>query len=359
MTLLLRALVSWLLALGWAAIVSLGALCLGFGNFVVAWQSFTAQGFEQKPLRNVPILGAWAEAFGVGEAPLAALFAFMLTLVMNVTIATTAKALGHALRSYFDRRQVLRSPDAAFRASASDYLDTTIRHCVWAAVLVIASILIIAYDVAQFRFRYENLFSETSDPTDLLSWAPDTVARLGFYLAAFIRTATWGYIACVVAMAVGVEYTLGRAAEAWHAFHNALEQALVPGAAVPAHETQDASPATETAWAPGNGNGVAITAPPPATPSHDATTQVHPAAPEDPAPVSPPSAPDPPAPLTPRGDGATVDVIVDAGRIESFQLAEVQANGDRFVRDGSGRMLFLRTYWDQVMGNDEHGEAIQ
>jgi hypothetical protein len=105
MAILLRTLVAWLLTLGWALLVSLGTLCLGLGNFVLAWHSFTAQGFEQLPLRHVPLLGGWAEGFGMSEAPLAALFALVLTLAMNFAIMATAKALAHALRCFFDRRQ--------------------------------------------------------------------------------------------------------------------------------------------------------------------------------------------------------------------------------------------------------------
>lgn len=50
-----------------------------------------------------------------------------------------------------------------------------------------------------------------------------------------------------------------------------------------------------------------------------------------------------------------VDVIVAAGRIESFSLAEVQRDSERFVRDGSGRTWFVRSYWEQLIGPNGQG----
>lgn len=354
MVVLLRALVSWLLTLGWALLVSLGALCLGFGNFVVAWQSFTAQGFEPLPLRRVPLLGAWAEGFGVGDAPISALYALVLTLAMNVAIMATVKVQARALQLFFDRRQALRSRDAAVFESAPDYLDQTVRYCIWSATLLVASVLIVGWDVSQFNYRYENLFSPAGDPSEVLGWSPDAVARLGEFVAEFIRTAKWGYIGCVVALAVALEYALTRVAENWHNLHNALDEAVVPTAHVPAQEVDNRptvtfEPAIPDQEAEAEFPGTTAARSNGGTPLAAGTSTV-----ADPTPVSPPPPVDPQPSPAPR-EGAVVDVIVGPGRVESFLLSDVQNDGERFVRDGSGRVWFLRTYWEQLMENKSTG----
>lgn len=354
MTLLIRALVSWLLTLGRTLLVAAGALCLAFGNFVVAWQSFTAQGFEPTPLRQVPMLGPWAEAFGVGDAPIAALYALVLTLTMNVAIMWTVNVLARTLQLFFDLRQAVRSRDGAVFATAPDYRDQTVRYCIWSAALLAASVLIIGWDVSQFNYRYENLFAPVADPSEVLGWAPDAGVRLGEFVAGFIRTAKWGYIGCVVALAVGLEYSLTRVAENWHNLHNALEEAVTPAAHIPAEEVGNrpavapapAIPADETeaefteATATSSNDGAAPTARTPTL--------------TDPAPISPPPVVVPPPSPAPR-EGSMVDVIVAAGRIESFSLAEVQRDSERFVRDGSGRTWFVRSYWEQLIGPNGQG----
>lgn len=357
MLVLARALISWLLTLGWASLISLGALCLAFGNFVVAWQSFTAQGFEPLPLRRVPLLGAWAEGFGIGEAPLAALYALMLTLGMNLAIIATAKAVARALRLFFDRRQALRSNDAGLRASAPDYLDQTVHLCVWSAALLIASILIIRYDVAQFRFRYENLFTQVSDPIDITTWAPDAVARLGQFVATFIRTATWGYVGCVIALAVALEYALGRVGEQWHALHNAID------GAVSLDDQNGEQPAPEPAPLvrplPDFESGGTLPISAVDSVGHIAPSPTSAPGVIDPEPVSPPPSFAPPPAQLARDERAFVDVIIGPGRTETFPLADVQADPDRFVRDGSGRVWFTRSYWSEVIGGDGHAEGAR
>lgn len=358
MTLLVRALLSWILTLGRALLVALAALCLGFGNFVVAWQSFTAQGFEPTPLRHVPMLGAWAEGFGAGAAPIAALYALVLTLTMNVAIMWTVNVLARTLQSFFDRRQALRSRDSAVFASAPDYQDQTVRNCVWSATLLAASVLIVRWDVSQFNYRYENLFSPVTDPSEVLGLAPDAVRRLGEFVAGFIRTAKWGYVGCVVALAVALEYALIRVAENWHNLHNALDAAVTPTTHIPAAEVgntlavapEPETPAqdTEAGFADATATSSNGGAPPTAS-----TTTV-----ADPTPISPPPAVEPPPSPAPR-DGAMVDVIVAPGRVESFPVAEVQTDGQRFVRDGSGRTWFVRSYWEQLMGTNGQGEVTR
>ena len=355
MTVLARALVSWLLTLGFALLVAMGASCLAFGNFVVAWQSFTAQGFEQLPLRRVPLLGWLAEGFGVGDAPIASLYALVLTVAMNLAIIATAKVSARALQLFFDRRQALRSSDPGVQATAPAYLDQTVRLGVYAALLLVASAFIVGYDVAQFRLRYENLFSQATDPSDVLAWAPDPVVRLGGFLAGFIRTATWGYVGCVIALAVALEYALTRVAENWHNLHNALDEAVTSAAHIPAEEVGNRSAVAPEPSIPVDETDAAFAEATAVFPNAGAAPTASTATVPDAAPIAPPRAVETPPSPAPR-DGAMVDVIVAAGRIESFPLAEVQRDSERFVRDGSGRTWFVRTYWEQVLGHHSQGE---
>jgi hypothetical protein len=349
MTVLARALVSWLLTLGFALLVAMGASCLAFGNFVVAWQSFTAQGFEQLPLRRVPLLGWWAEGFGAGEAPIAALYALVLTVAMNLAIMAAAKVSGRTLQLFFDRRQALRSTDAVVQATAPAYLDQTVRFGVYAAFLLVASVFIVGYDVAQFRFRYENLFSQATDPGDVLTWAPDAVARLGGFVAGFIRTATWGYVGCVIALAIALEYALTRVTENWHNLHNALAEAVNPDTQEHYRDLDDRPP-VETRPSTSTGDTetefAQTTAP---DPNDRAPTQAAPVTVTDSVSVPPPPPVDPPPSAVPREE-TLVDVYVGPGRVESHRLAEVQTDAARFVRDGSGRAWFLRAYWEALTG---------
>lgn len=350
MAVLVRALVSWLLTIGWAFLVSLGTLCLAFGNFVVAWQSFTAQGFERSPLRHVPLLGAWAEGFGVGDAPIAALYALVLTVTMNLAIMAAVKVLARTMQLFFEGRQALRSDDPGVLGTAPIYRDQTIRYGIYSATLFVASVLIVGWDVSQFNYRYENLFSPVSDPSEVLSWAPDAAGRLGEFVAEFIRTAKWGYIGCVVALAVALEYAISRAVENWQSLHTALDQAVAMG--VPGDAQLPDGVATRTAAPPVYDQQARADFAVPVTPSWTGGTAAAPSPADMPeaTPVSPPppmtSAPEPAV----LREESAVNVIVAPGRVEQFLLSEVRRDSDRFVRDGSGRAWFLRTYWEQVMG---------
>jgi len=357
MTVLVRALVSWLLALSFALLAVAVAACLFFGNFVVAWQSFSSQGWEQIALGRVPLLGAWAEGFGVGRAPIAALWALVVTGAMNYAIMATTKNLAGIVRAFFDQKQALRSEDAAMRARSVDYRDTMIEHSVWAAGLILFSFLIIRYDVAQFRLRSEGLITGTTDPAEMLRWAPDAVARLGQFFAGFVGTATWGYAGCIIATAIGLEFAIGHAAVRWQALHNAIEAAVSPEDQAPLRQARDPAPVARP-LSDLEGGGVP---PVPAVDSVGYVAPPYPAAPvaADLDPVSPPPPVEPPPAQAVRDEGASVDVIVGPGRTEAFSLADVQAHPERFVRDGSGRVWFTRNYWSQVVSGDGDAEGMR
>jgi hypothetical protein len=180
------------------------------------------------------------------------------------------------------------------------------------------------------------------------------VARLGEFLAGFIRTATWGYVGCVIAMAVALEHGLGRAAERWEALHSAVARALDTEAQAFAEDRQEAPAVAGESPAPVAEPGEEVPAFAEPAVSSVTPTRNTPIinGPVPLEPISPPATPEPP-PAPPPANGPMVEVIVAPGRVDSFPLAEVQADAERFVRDGSGRTWFLRDYWEQVMGN--HG----
>ena len=346
---LLRSFISWLLALGFLLLAVGVAATLFFGNFIVAWQSFLAQGWEQTPLGHVPFLGAWAQGFGVGAAPIAALWALVVTGAMNYTVLAANKNIAEAVRSLFDQRQVLRSDDAAMHTRAADYRDAMIEHGVRAAALIVLCFFIIRYDVNQFRLRSESLVTGASDPTEMLRWAPDAVARLGQFFADFVGTATWGYAACIIATALALEFAIGRAALRWQALLNAVDAAasaedqaaIVQAHGSPENHEHGEAPAISTAEPVDDGRVRQSDTP-------DAI---------DPEPVSPPAPVDPPPAQPTHGESPSVKVIIGPGRTQEFPLADVQADPEHFVRDGSGRVWFTRSYWSQVTSGSGDVEA--
>jgi hypothetical protein len=353
-----RCFVSWLLAEGWLALTIVAALSLAFGNFVVAWQSFAAQGYEQVPLRQIPFLGPWAEAFGLGDAPLAALYALVLTVAMNIAIITSAKMLVRMMQLYFDYRGLLRSPDSSVRGRAADCLDLLLKTALWFAPMLGLSIAIIMFDVAQFRFRYEALFQGLTDPAEALQWAPEPMARLGQFLAGFILTAVWGYMGCVVGVALAMEYGFVRAAEQWQVLDNAIRQAIEGDG------TREAQPAFQQAEVLADARQPAPRAsvgapanPIPAPVSGGAPEAAPVSASRAPEPVAAPQAPTQPPVAAPPQAGPEAEVIVGPGETRHIPLADIEAHPDQFVRDGSGRAWFLRTYYEQgVMGRETQGE---
>lgn len=354
----LRCLVSWILAEGWLALAIVAALSLAFGNFVVAWQSFAAQGYEQVPLRQIPFLGPWAEAFGLGDAPLAALYGLVLTVAMNIAIITSAKMLGRMIQLSFDYRELLRSPDPTVRGRAADCLDLLRKTALWFAPMLGLTILVIMFDVAQFRFRYEVLFRDLMDPAEALQWAPEPMARLGQFLAGFILTAVWGYMGCVVGVALAMEYAFARAAEQWQVLDNAIRQAIEgEGTREEGPASQQAEPLADARQSAHHASVGAPADPVPAPVSGGAPEAPPASAPRAPEPVAAPQAPAQPPVAAPPQAGPEAEVIVGPGETRHIPLAEIEAHPDQFVRDGSGRAWFLRTYYEQgVMGREAQEE---
>ncbi len=343
-----RCLVSWVLAEAWLALTIVATLALAFGNFVVAWQSFEAQGFEPVPLQSIPFLGLVTGAIGLGGFPIAALYALVLTVAMNVAVITAAKILARMIQLYFDYRGVLHSQDPAVQERAADYLDLLLKIACWFLLILVPTILIILFDVKQFRLRYEGLVQDLRDPVEMLHWAPEPVARLGHFLAGFIRTATWGYLGCVVGMALVLEYAFVRAAERWEVLGNAVQEAI-QGEELPAEQPELRRTATEAEPAPVV-HRVPAPAPVESGPGSDGTGRSVRTGSPSPDPVAPPEPPLPPPVTAPPSTGPEIEVIVGPGQIRRISVAELEADPDQFVQDGSGRAWFTRNYYEEVMG---------
>jgi len=343
-----RCLVSWLLAEGWLGLCALATLTLAFGNFVVAWQSFVAQGFEPIPLRHIPFLGPWAEAFALGDAPLASLYALVLTVAMNIAVITSVKMVARMYQLYFDYRDVRRAQDSAVHSRAEDYLDMMLKTGLWLLPMLGFTILVIMWDVAQFRFRYETLFRDLTEPAEVLQWAPEAVARLGHFLARFMLTAVWGYVGCVVGMALAMEYGFMRAGEQWQVLDNAFRQAIEGE-----RTRQEQQPPAPVETLAGAAEPVRQTAGGPrrariAEPVIGGAPEARPASlPRPPEQVAAPE-PSPETPVTapPTGE-PEIEVIVGPGETRRIPLAELEARPDQYVRAESGRAWFLRTYYEQ------------
>lgn len=344
----LRCLTAWILAELWLGLTVLVTALLAFGNFIVAWQSFAAQGFEELPLRHVPFLGLFAEGFGFGDVPLAALYALVLTAATNIAVIALAKELIRMIQLYFDYRGLLRAPDPAERVMAADCLDRLLETALRLVPMLILATLVIRFDVEQFRLRYESLFNSA----EVLDWAPEAVARLGQFLAGFIQTAVWGYVGCVVGVAVAMEYAFVRAAERWQVLDNAIQEFIGE------EQAQGAQPEIQHAAA-GVEVGSMFQGSPAGTRSDRVVTPVIGGAPEPPAspghspePVSPPQVPPVPPVAVPSTAGPEVEVIVGPGETRRIPMAEIERDTERFVRDGSGRAWFLRTYYERVIGRE-------
>jgi hypothetical protein len=350
----LQCFVLWVLALGWLWLTLVATVALAFGNFVVLWQSFEALGYESLPLAEIPFLGAFAVALGLGEAPLASLYALVLTGAMNLLMIATAKILGSLIQTLFDWRQMLRAPEPEIRARAPECGAKLIETAAWLAVLGTLAFLAARWDVAQFEFRQVALATGLVDPEEALAWLPDRAALVGSFLADLVARATWGYVACVAGVALVLEHGFVRAGERWRALTRAIEQA-VGGEGQP--ETRR-SPATRTqatlagpiaAGGQGQAESDAVSRPGSSTAGPRPVSDRVPPAERVPAP-SPAESPITPPP---RSGGPEVDVIVGPGEIRRVPLAEIDANPDRYVRDTSGRQWFLRQYYEDVMGAPE------
>src|ERR1051325_3769818 len=192
MGVLVRAVMSWLFSVAWMLFVGTSATCLGFGNFVLSYESFKEQGFAATPLRHLPLVGEWAEGFGAGNATVAAMYGFVLTLIMNVVLMGTVKKIERAIQMLLDLRQASRSTEPAVLERVPAYRDRAIHNLVVASALIAASVAIVSWDVAQFNFNYVKAFDPPSDASDVLGWAPDLVQHVGAFVADLIRRARWG-----------------------------------------------------------------------------------------------------------------------------------------------------------------------
>src|SRR5207249_54312 len=137
-----HSLVRWGLSLVWLGLTHAAAVCLAFGNFVVSWQAFEAQGFEQTPLAEVPFLGPLAVALGLGAAPLASLYALVLTGATNILMIASAKVLARLYDTFFDWRQIRRSDDAHARARAPEYEAKPYEVLAWLLPLLLLTVLV-------------------------------------------------------------------------------------------------------------------------------------------------------------------------------------------------------------------------
>jgi hypothetical protein len=210
------------------------------------------------------------------------------------------------------------------------------------------TVLIIMWDVAQFRFRYETLFRDLTEPAEALQWAPEAVARLGHFLARFMLAAVWGYVGCVVGMALAMEYGFMRAGEQWQVLDNALRQAIegerTPLQQRPLEPVETLGGTAESVRARVRGpHGTRI-----AEPVIGGAPEAHQGSP--PRPPEPVAAPQPP-PETPVAATPTaepeIEVIVGPGETRRIPLAELEARPDQYVRAESGRAWFLRTYYEK------------
>lgn len=339
-------LLSFLLATAWVAFTHLVAVCLAFGNFVVAWQAFEAQGYEQVPLAEVPFLGPFAVAVGLGSAPIAALYALVLVAAVNVIVITAAKQLTILGEVFLEWRQVRRSPDPEIRARSPEYPAKLGELAAWLVPLLVLAVFVIRWDVAQFSFRQTALVMDLVDPGEALDWPLDAVARVGAYLAKHFATSALGYMACIVGAALVMEHAHVRARDRWRALVNAIEEAVQPSGGQP-DAPVDAHPASIVP-------STAVVA----TPAGASSGETTPAGRERPAtggaiePVAAPLDAAMPATPPPAAPAQEVDVVIGPGLMQRVAVAEVERNPDCYVRDRSGRQWFLRHYYDEMMATE-------
>src|SRR5205823_970135 len=158
------------------------------------------------------------------------------------------------------------------------------------------------------------------------------------YLANFMATAAWGYVACIAGAALAMEHSYVRVREHWHALGHAIARAV----------SADADPVTAQPTARIGGPTTEATADQGlsarAQPSD--RTENPPVGPTAmPEPVPAPAAQEPAATPPPRPGTPEVDVIVGPGEVRRVSIEEIQAQPERYVRDTSGRQWFLRQYY--------------
>lgn len=353
----LQMLTRYLLAVSWVALTIAATGLLFFGNFLVSWQAFELLGYEVKPLSEVPLLGSFALAAGVGNAPLVSLYAAGLTSAMALIVVSTAKFGNDALTLFFDYRQAR----LAGTPSSATLIKLWENGVAFVALGVLA-VLVTGYDVWLFGLKLETLVTGIDDIQDTISWLPEPVSRLGGYMAQFVRHAQWGYLAVVFGVAYATEKAFPRATERWLVLGQTLDAALLaPNATQPAVGgasfgdvvegapiTSVAAPAGTPATEPMPAGGPDVVGPP-------ENVHINPA-PVHPAPAPPVRGPVDPGTTPPPHRGPLVRVICGPGITREMPLQELERNAE-YVRDGSGREWFLKTYYDSLTAEPRRGEA--
>lgn len=357
-----HAAVRYLLAVCWVAATLAATTVLFFGNFIVAWQAFVLLGFEELPISSVPLLGPLATAVGCGDAQIASLFAATLTLGMAATILSATKCGCGFLTLFFDIRH------ARLAGEENPAARIKLHEMVPAFVIALAvAVLVALFDVSLFGLRLEWLLKGSPDIRESLHWLPDSASRLGDYLAGFSACARWGYLGVIVGVAYATEKAFERAAERWLLLGQTVDvlflglgvdrTARVPVPARPFRPVREAA----------GGMAPVASHPAPAIPVPFARPEV-----EEPAspvagvgsplvePIPGPPAPDPIRIETKEEPqvGPRVRVICGPGETREVPIHEVERDSVRYVRDGSGRAWFLRSYYDQLYGNRVEREAL-
>lgn len=356
----LQAIVRWLLAVCWTCTTLLATAVLFFGNFVVAWQAFVLLGFEPEPLLNVPLIGPLATAAGVGDAPLASLYAAVLTAAMAGIVIGTVKLATESLTLALDLRQAKLTRQADTTAVTLKLIEALI----WLVILAVPTVLVAQYDVSLFNVRLQSLLTG-QEIEDALKWTSEEVGRLGGFLADFAVHARWGYLAIIAGVAFVSEKAFQRASERWLVLGQTIDTAI---GGAPLNEAVNAAPQAPAATAGPEAPRAPETEPQTQsapdtsmphveqgaqTPTADTGQRTrtgaatHRPVPPPPQAADPVSAPPPPP-------GPTVPVVWGPGEGRQMPLAEVERNLEEYVRDGSGRAWFRRSYYEQVRAAESH-----
>jgi hypothetical protein len=351
---LLQMVTRWALAIGWMAVTLLATTVLFFGNFVIAWQAFVLIGFEPEPLSGIPLLGPIAVAAGIGNAQLASLYAAALTAAMAVTVISACKFGNEALTLFFDMRQA-RLADVSNSERVIKLWETVVAFAVAAALAA----LVARYDVALFGLRLEALVTGMNDVKESMHWLPDSAARLGGYLANFAARAQWGYLAVIAGVAYTTEKAFERASLRWLVIGQTVDAMILT--ATDTQSTAGPTPASTVLapvgdLAPGLVEPPGVVSPRSAAPDVEAPTPLitgGPAGPfVEPAPKTPTLGSVGPAPAQEAHRGPHVRVICGPGETRDVCLHDVERDPARYVRDGSGRAWFLRTYYEDLYGSE-------
>ncbi len=350
----------WLLAVAWVALTMAVTGLLFFGNFIVAWQAFVLLGFETQPLAEVPLLGPVATAAGVGDAPVAALYAAALSAAMAVTVITACKLGNDALTLFFDFRQarLLGTPDPA---AVIKFYETAIAFTLFSALAV----TIARYDVSLFSLTLETLVTGIADITESMAWLPEPASRLGAYMAEFAADARWGYLAVIIGVAFTTEKAFQRASERWLVLGQTVDAAILgTGVAQPIEAAGPITPATSE---PAGGPAPIFSEAPGVETAPTADGVTEPRRQEAGSPVRPPQ-PAPPPPVRgpvgfdaapPPHRGPTVRVICGPGVTRDVAIQDVEKDSEQYVRDGSGRAWFLRAYYNELNGDPRQPEKTE